>query len=568
MTPKMYIFRRLLWLMLLLVLLSGSACQQNVGQGPTPDQTALPVTVETTAPAPTELPLVQDGTAICRIVRPENGTQAEINAAVELMGVISRLTGVAPTITTDWIKPGDSYDSTTVEILVGNTAYPESAAVLEETGYGAYSVAVRGNKLVVAAWSNKGLTAGSSALIDQIIAHAEEGRLLYPVQTLTHPFDTQLSALPHMEGGEVAYVQDAGVPTGRTARQITFTEVDAADFDAYCEALTAGGYLTVQENIIGQNRYVTCSDGTLRVTAYHMPLTKSIRVIVEDDRPIGQTAGEYTTVCDTTLMQLGLDKNNPELDSAMNAYVVQLADGRFILVDTGTSSAASYLYQYMKANTPAGEKIRIAAVFITHPHVDHMDGIKTLASRYAKEIECEAVYLNYGAFSMQNRYSESTFRNHWDSMAAAAKQLGAELYVVRTGQRIEITNAVFEVLWCPEDFGNKIIEDYNDGCVVFRMTVGDSTTIFLGDCRDKASPVVVNMYRDALKCDIITVAHHGYGGSVFPLYEYASASIVFWPNTFIEERDVNRKLLAMDCVEHHYLAADGDIVITLAEAGK
>ena len=164
---------------------------------------------------------------------------------------------------------------------------------------------------------------------------------------------------------------------------------------------------------------------------------------------------------------------------------------------------------------------------------------------------------------MQNRYVQSTFENHWNSAKYAAKRLGAELYVVRTGQRIELTNALFEVLWCPEDYGDRIIEDYNNACVVVHMTVGDNKTIFLGDCRDQASPIVVGMYREALKCDMITVAHHGYGGSVFSLYQFASASIVFWPNTFFDDRAVNRQLLAMECVEHHYLAADGDIVVTI-----
>lgn len=553
-------------LLLLSIALACSACQRAGQESPADLSTAA--AVETTAPVPAEFVLVRDGTAVCQVVRAETGSEGEIGAAVGLLNDIARLTGVTPRITTDWIKPGDSYDSTAVEILVGKTAYPETAAVLAETDYGSYSIAVLGNKLVVAAWSDEALTRGVEALGDLMAEYAGNGALAIPAEARSHSVDAQLSALPRFTGGTVAYVQDVGVPIGESASQITFAGADEAAYDAYCAALVAEGYALVQENLIGQNRYATYSDSTYRITVYCLPLAGLTRVIIEDDRPIGQIASDYSSICDTTLMQLGLNESNPDLDSSMNAYIIQLADGRFVLMDTGTTSAAKYLYQYMKQRTPAGEKIRIAAAFISHPHVDHMDGLKTIASSYAKEIECEAIYLNYGAFSMQNRYVESTFQKHWNSMAAAAKQLGAELYVVRTGQRIEIANAVFEVLWCPEDFGNRIIEDYNDACVVFRMIVGDTTTIFLGDCRDKASPIVVDMYRTALKCDLITVAHHGYGGSVFSLYEYAAAEIVFWPNLYFDDREVNRRLLAMDCVKHHYLAADGDIVVTLAALGQ
>lgn len=554
-------FVRSLLLLLLLFAVLASACGND--EPIAPAETTESAAEITAAPEPAPLVLVQDGNVLFRVIRAEQADAGEVKAATRVLQDIKCILGDSPEIATDWIGWGESYDSTTVEILIGRTAYPESAEVLATTAYGDYTVAIKGNKLVVAAWDDDALIVGVDALFTLLYENYADGNLTVPPIQLTNTVNRALSTVPTLEGGAVEYIQEAGAPIGETAVQITLSDVENEEYTAYCGVLAEAGYAVVQENAIGENRYLTLTDGERRVTVYHMGLMEQVRIIVEQARAISPEPVDYTAVCDTTLLQLGLDVNNPDLDSAMNAYVVQLADGRFVLMDTGTESAAPYLYRYMKNLVPDGEKIRIAAAFISHPHVDHMDGLKKLADSYRKEIECEAVYINYGAFSMQSRYVESTFKNHWNSMELAAKKLGAEVYVMRTGQRIEIANAVFEVLWCPEDFGNQIIEDYNNACVVIRMTVGDCKAIFLGDCRDKASPIVVEMYRGALKCDIITVAHHGYGGSVFALYEHAAASIVFWPNTFFDDRSVNRKLRTMECVEHHYLAADGDIVLTL-----
>ncbi|MBQ8275316.1 MAG: MBL fold metallo-hydrolase [Clostridia bacterium] len=548
-------------LILLLLVMCSVSCSGGDGVS-VPGVTTAPIAETTAAPEAEPLALIRDGAALFRVVRAEKAGDGEVAAATQIRQDVKNLTGITPEIATDWIGRGESYDSTTVEILVGQTGYPESAEVLASTAYGDYTIAVQGNKLVVAAWDNHALKAGVDALVALLHENYADGLLAVPRVSQTKTADRILSAIPTLAGGKLEYIQEAGVPSGEKAMQITLSDVEAAEYAAYRDVLNEAGYVVMQENTIGENRYLTLSRENRRLTVYHMGLLDQVRIISEPARPISPEPAAYTAVCDTTLMQLGLEEGK-DLAGAMNAYVVQLADGRFVLMDTGTEAAAPYLYQYMKERTPAGEKIRIAAAFISHPHVDHMDGLKAMAEKYRREMECEAVYINYGAFSMQSRYVESTFRGHWESMTAAARFLGAELYVLRTGQRIEIANAVFEVLWCPEDFGNRIIEDYNNACVVVRMTVGDSKTIFLGDCRDQASPIVVAMYGDALKCDMITVAHHGYGGSVFPLYKLASASVVFWPNTYYDSRTVNEQILAMDCVEHHYLAGDGDVVVTI-----
>ncbi len=513
-------------------------------------------------PAGVDITLIENAVANCQIVLPKDASGVERTMA---NSVREKLRSVDKNADAK-IVSASKHDEKKVEILIGNTGYPESEAIYKTLGYGTYCVRVVGHKLVIAAYFEDLYSKAIADLATIIRKTASDKTLILEGETnKTIIAIPNINAIPVYSGGKIAYTQEAGTfPTGH-ADQITLTETTAKHFETFKKDLASAGYKTVQENTIGKNEFITVSNGKKLITAYFMGYTKETRIIVENDRDFVHPTSEYTAICDTTLWQLGLDEKNPDIKDAQNAYVIQLADGRFVIHDTGVATAAKYVYNYMKSKTPEGQKIKVAAVFISHPHSDHMDGLIEMAKLYKDEIEVEALYYNFGARTTQSIYAEATVVNRWNDVKNAGEALGAKAYVTRTGQKIEIADAVFEILWNPEDFGARLIDDYNNASIVVRMTVGGKKVIFLGDHRDKASPITVSMYKDDLKCDMITVAHHGFGGSVWELYNYAQPSIVFWPNTYYDNRAVNNKIRAMASVKNHYLAGDGDVVVTLVD---
>lgn len=558
-TRKAHISLSLVALLLILSTLFG-ACGNKKTDEPKKEQTQ---TDEQGIPAGIDLALIKDGLANFEIVLPAEPSEEEEKIADTLR---SKFKSAVDTVDANIVR-ADKYDAEKIEILIGQTGYPESDVMYENIGYGSATYRVVGHKLVIAAWIDDYYSNALLEFYTILRKEVDNGNLTVKGDTyyIAHVVPN-ISAIPLYTGGEFAYTQEAGTLTGSRADQITFCDTTKAHFDEYKAKLSDAGFKTVQENTIGQNYFITVSNGKKLVSAYHMANLSETRIIVENDREYAQAPStDYETVCDTTLWQLGLEEERTDLVYRMNAYVIKLADGRFIVHDTGTRAASTYIYNYLRANTPEGEKIKIAAVIITHPHTDHMYGLLEMEENYTKDqLEIEAAYFNFGAKSMQTNYTDAKLAELWRNCENAAKAFGAEVYVARSGMKLEIANAVVEFLWTVDDYGTTIIEEYNDTSAISRITVNDQTILFLGDHTEAPSLISMSMYKEDLKSDMVTVAHHGMSGAEFEFYELVQPSIVFWPNRWYEEDfERNEKLRNMECVKHHYLAGDGDVVVTL-----
>ena len=83
------------------------------------------------------------------------------------------------------------------------------------------------------------------------------------------------------------------------------------------------------------------------------------------------------------------------------AYVIQLNDGRFIVIDGGEAGTESryqmnkkVLYSYLKARKQ-GEKVTIACWVITHFHSDHVDVAMRFMREYQAELDVQAFAYHY-----------------------------------------------------------------------------------------------------------------------------------------------------------------------------
>ena len=189
-----------------------------------------------------------------------------------------------------------------------------------------------------------------------------------------------------------------------------------------------------------------------------------------------------------------------------DAILVQLGNQSF-LIDTGQKKSGAQLLCALAAQGVN----RLDGVFLTHPHSDHIGGLKTVAQRY----EIGMLYAPGIALDMDKT----------DKLAA---DLGLSLQRLTAGDIVTAdTGAVLEVLG-PLSLNEA---DDNDNSLVLRLEAGGLTWLLTGDMQFAEETSLLQAGAD-LKADVLKVGNHGnpdatseeFGRAVSPLAAVISTS--------------------------------------------
>lgn len=153
------------------------ACKpEEPAESSAPDTTA-PEIVETDPPAPAGIKMTKEGKALFTIIRPDESTQSIYNLARDLGNAIEKITGTECKQDTDFMSWNTVRDPEKFEILLGHTNYDETTEVLKDIKYYDYAIVQRGNKIVIAAYTEaslkKALTYFRNNMIDKIEKDAD-----------------------------------------------------------------------------------------------------------------------------------------------------------------------------------------------------------------------------------------------------------------------------------------------------------------------------------------------------------------------------------------------------------
>ncbi len=153
-----------------------------------PDTTA-PEIVETDPPAPEGIKVTKEGKALFTIIRPDESTQSIYNLARDLGDAIEKITGAECKQDTDFKSWNTVRDPEKYEILLGYTNYDETLEVLKDIKYYDYAIVQRGNKIVIAAYTEaslkKALTYFRNNMVDKIEKDAD-GDFALPFEEKIH----------------------------------------------------------------------------------------------------------------------------------------------------------------------------------------------------------------------------------------------------------------------------------------------------------------------------------------------------------------------------------------------
>lgn len=523
-------------------------------------------------PAAEEILLADKGNVNFKMILSEYDDESVKKMITGLHSTLVQYTGDSSVA---FENAGDSvYNADEYEILIGNTGYPESKAAMDELGYGEWTVRVVGRKIVIAGFSRLALNSAIIEMMRQIKdAVTEDGTIALSADlNITKTSDKVVNVLPRFGNGVYPWTLDEGMGTSLAI----LSDVDVTAYDTYIEAVKSAGYTFYASNVIGDNKFADYVNGEYAIHVGYYAYEKALRVTVGNntDLPTRESDNVWTKNDSvvTSLAQLGIDKT----DGTGMSYCYQLADGSFIVIDGGYVRNATTLYEYMKAKAPDG-KIVIAAWFVSHNDGDHYSCFVEFVSKYKEAVEIQQLVFNYpssATFSDLGRAEDTSV------IACTYALPDCKVIKAHTGQKFYIRNAVVEMLYTVDSSLPDKMYVFNDTSMVFTVEVEGERALFMADAGDEVSEILVDMYGNYLRSDILQLAHHGMRnghGTQMPhtieLYKLIRPEVVLWPSTdstYLNTDDEDTSiaymqwnLVALECARECYIAGVNITVLEL-----
>lgn len=224
--------------------------------------------------------------------------------------------------------------------------------------------------------------------------------------------------------------------------------------------------------------------------------------------PTNTPSGEIITI---TYLDVG------QGDSAF----IELPGGKTMLIDASESKASDDIISFISGK----EYKRIDYLVATHPHADHIGGMKAVIEAF----DIGEIYMP----------KASTNTKTYEKLLLAIADKGKKIKAASAG--MTICEGV-EVIAPNSDK----YENLNDYSVVIKITHGNNKFLFMGDAETISENEIINAGFD-VSADVIKVGHHGSGtssganfvkatGAKYAVFSAGKGNSYNHPHTFIVER--------------------------------
>ena len=212
--------------------------------------------------------------------------------------------------------------------------------------------------------------------------------------------------------------------------------------------------------------------------------------------------------------------------------IVKSSDGHMLVVDGGLKTNAPYLAQYIRANGS-----RVDAWLLTHPHVDHCGALAVMleqrkngGSEYS-DLSLGDIYYGFASEDYYRAHEQSYRIPFIEEINSALASYDASKlhYNSPAGTTIQVGNVSVQIM-------NQVflseVDTGNNSSIVYMITVGGKKLLVLGDTPYELAQELMKSYSaDALKADIVQIAHHGQHGGSLDFYRMISPRYALWPSS-------------------------------------
>jgi len=194
------------------------------------------------------------------------------------------------------------------------------------------------------------------------------------------------------------------------------------------------------------------------------------------------------------------------------AAVVELPDGKTVLYDIGSRSNFDLTGRVVAPFLRSRGVQRLDAVFVSHPNIDHYNGLIDLCRFFP----VGTVYLNDYFTKDAGRAVEILLEELNEMIQPPViKQLSRGCLLQPT-IAAEGTDYTIKVLWPPPAHPSYAL-DTNDSSLVLRISTGNSAILLCGDVGIIPQRLLLEKEPpENLKADVLLLPHHGSLGSTVP----------------------------------------------------
>lgn len=354
--------------------------------------------------------------------------------------------------------------------------------------------------------------------------------------------------LPEEINGKV--FAEEGIDLGQNSyMNVSRSKTSVEDYETYLSDIEAEGFVKYTDNRIGDNLFATYITQTQIVNVMFLKEFTQVRVVVDDryvfDLPGLKEENVFEGNEDTSLTLVSDDSVNWP---GRMGYIYKLSDGSFVIIDGGATSwvpgcgsSADVIMNVLRKHADDPNNIRVAAWLITHIHEDHMGGFYDMSksTRFTDKVTIEKLIYNQPSVADSeiqdvNTYTHDSLTEVCELMESAIEKWKPEQIIkAHPGQVFYLRDLTMTVYYSQELLMETVnqITTHNNVSIVTMVELEGKKALYLGDTVADANQRVIDpLYGDALKCDILQVAHHGYGDTgAQSVYTHADPSVVFWP---------------------------------------
>lgn len=177
-----------------------------------------------------------------------------------------------------------------------------------------------------------------------------------------------------------------------------------------------------------------------------------------------------------------------------DAALIKTPAGKYILVDTGrwTPDYNSGQYVIMPHLKALGVQ-KLDAVFLSHPHADHIGGILELI----RKMPIDIIY-NSGF-----EYDSKLYKNYLE--LAAEKSIAIKS--LHAGMSIDLDPMLRTLIYGPSPANHH--SDPNEHSLVVEFIYGKTQFLFMGDAGKAQERLLVQNFGSMINTDFLKVGHHG-----------------------------------------------------------